>query len=123
MQRARTRGQSLTELALGLAMVVALILTMRIYIQRSLQARYKVGVDYLFSEIKEHAAAPGSIINPTDTDFTGIKTQYDPYYRESNITETKPEGSFSSVGFPDTSMDQTTTRTGWEKTRPAAEAD
>lgn len=115
MRRVKTRGQSLTEVALCLAAVVAIIMTVRIYIQRSLQARYKGGADYLISEIKNTATDKGV------PNFTKIKQQYDPYYRESDTIEVK-SGS-SATGFPDTSIDQTTTRSGWEKTGSAPDAD
>ena len=121
MPRFKTEGQNLTELALCLAMVVALIMTMRVYIQRSLQAKYKAGAGFLTSEIKSHAAAPGGIINATDTDFAIMKQQYDPYYRESEITETRSANS--KVGFPETKPDQTITRTGWERANSALDAD
>ncbi|MDD2679216.1 MAG: hypothetical protein PHO03_00220 [Candidatus Omnitrophica bacterium] len=109
------RGQSLTELAILLVAVVGIILTMRIYLQRAMQAKYKAGPDYLVSEIKNAAAEKGA------AGVSGIKQQYDPYYRESSVAETR-SGS-SSVGFPETSIEQTSTRSGWEKTRPAQEAD
>jgi len=115
MQRSRAQGQGLTELAIFLTVVVAVILTMRLYIQRSLQAKYKAGTDYLFTEIEKNAVDKGV------AGFTNIKRQYDAYYRESEISETKT-GEFS-VGFPDTSINQTVNRTGWEKTLPPQDAD
>jgi len=115
MRRIKPRGQSLTEVALCLAVVIAIIMTIRIYIQRSLQARYKGGADYLISEIKNTAANQGN------ANVSSIKQQYDPYYRESDTTEVK--SGASTTGFPDTSIDQTVTRSGWEKTRPATDAD
>lgn len=108
-------GQSLTELSLCLVMIAAIILTMRIYIQRSLQAKYKAGADYLISEIKNTAVDQGN------ANIGSIKQQYDPYYRESNISEVKSGNT--SVGFPKTTLGQTVTRTGWETTRPAQDAD
>jgi len=115
MQRIRSRGQGLTELAIYLTVVVAAILTMRLYMQRSLKAKYKAGADYLITEIEQNAADKGI------AGLTNIKHQYDPYYRESNTSEIKT--GESSVGFPETLINQTVSRTGWEKTNSASDAD
>ncbi|MDD5196837.1 MAG: hypothetical protein WC937_02720 [Candidatus Omnitrophota bacterium] len=115
MRGLKLPGQSLTELSLCLVMIVAIILTMRIYIQRSLQAKYKAGADYLISEIKNTAATQGN------ANISSIKQQYDPYYRESNISEARSGNT--SVGFPETTLDQRVIRTGWETTRSAQDAD
>jgi len=114
MLRVNTRGQSLTELAMYLAVMVAVILTMRIYVQRSFQAKYKGGTDYLFSYRDPDTGKSLS-------GLPGIKKQYDPYYRESNTTETK--SGETTVGFPGTSIDQNVKRQGQEETNPAADAD
>jgi lipopolysaccharide export LptBFGC system permease protein LptF len=115
MQGLKFRGQSLTELSLCLVMIVALIMAVRIYTQRSLQAKYKAGSDYLIAEIKNTAAGHGN------ADISSIKQQYDPYYRESNITESR--SGASTVGFPKTTIDQSVTRTGQETARSAQDAD
>ena len=115
MQGLKFQGQSLTELSLCLAMVVAIIMTMRIYIQRSLQAKYKAGADYLISEIKNAAISQGN------ANISNIKQQYDPYYQESNTSETHSVSS--TVGFPNTTVDQTMNRIGTETTRSAQDAD
>lgn len=94
-------GQYLTELALCLAIMSAAILAMRIYAQRAFQARYKDGPDYLFSRIEEA------------THQTNLRRQYDPYYQESFTQETK-EANITR-GFPDFSLNQTTTRSGWQR--------
>ena len=98
-----------------LVAVVSVVLIMRLYIQRSLQAKYKAGPDYLISAIKSQALEKGA------SGFEEVKSQYDPYYRESSLTETK-EGEVT-IGFPESSTEQTTTRAGWEKTSAASEAD
>ncbi|MFA5401870.1 MAG: hypothetical protein WC359_15565 [Dehalococcoidia bacterium] len=115
MPRVGLKSQSLTEMAIVAAVLAAVILSMRIYMQRSLQARYKAGPDYLISEIKNAAAEKGI------SNFSGMKKQYDPYYRESNILEDKK--SAASIGTPETSTGQTVIRSGWEKAKPAQEAD
>ncbi len=109
------KGQSLTEIAISLAVLIAIILSMRIYMQRSLQAKYKTGPDYLVSEIKKAAAEKGI------SNFNDMKKQYDPYYRESSIREEKE--SSTSLGFPETSTEQTVSRSGWERARSAQDAD
>jgi len=109
------KGQSLTEMAIVLAVIFSVIMTMRIYTQRAMQARYKAGPDYLISEIKNAAAEKGV------ANFSDMKKQYDPYYRESNILEDKK--SAASIGTPETSTGQTVIRSGWEKAKPAQEAD
>jgi len=107
-------GQSLTELALLFTMVVVSIMMMRLYTQRYLQAKYRAGADYLVSEIKSTA------VNKSVNGFSGMNYQYDPYYRESNITERKAANY--TTGFPGTSINQTTNRTGQEKTGSALDA-
>jgi hypothetical protein len=65
-----TRGQNLTEVAILLALVAAVFTGMQIYLQRSMQARYKAGVDFVLR------------------DKIGLtKRQYDPYYRTSEMAE------------------------------------
>jgi hypothetical protein len=121
MLRLNNRGQSLTELAIYLAVVIAVILAMRLYIQRSFQSKYRAGADYLFTEIEGNAADKGI------SGFSGIKRQYDPYYRESSISEAR-EGE-STIGFPESSTKQTVKKGAgvgsgsWEKTSSALDAD
>ena len=117
MRKLKISGQNLTELALYFAIITAAILSMGIYVQRSLQAKYKTGVGYLCSKIEQEAVTKG-ISNLSD-----IPRQYDPYYRESSITETKEPGSYVILGFPETSLNQTTNRTGWEKVGSIENAD
>jgi hypothetical protein len=109
------QAQSLTELALLFTMVVAFIFTMRFYIQRSLQAKYKAGADFMISQIRNEAETRG--INS----FNNMKSQYDPYYRESNVLD-YTRGN-STVGYPESLMNQTAGRAGWERANPAQDAD
>lgn len=83
--------------------------------QRSIQAKYKAGADYMISEIRNEALERG--ING----FSDMKSQYDPYYRESNTTESKTANT--TTGFPYTSINQVTNRIGYEKTGSALDAD
>lgn len=56
------KGQSFVEYAVALAVILAFVAGFQLYSQRSLQSRYKSGVDYWFSQ-----AGLG-------------RKQYDPYY-------------------------------------------
>lgn len=92
-----------------LAVIAAAIAGMQIYLQRGFQARYKAGADYMFSHIEEQARAAGNI---TNTNLTNINQhrQYDPYYQSSNMTvSTNIE---NSLGFPNSTINETTTRSG-----------
>lgn len=115
MGKFKSRGESLSELALCLAVITAAVMGMHIYIQRSLMARYKDGAGYLFSKIEEEAVAR-SIVN-----LTNLKPQHDPYYQESNMTETK--NSEITTGFPNTVVNETLSQSGWQKVRSAVDAD
>jgi len=65
------KGQHLAEMAILLALVAAVFIGMQFYLQRSMQGRYKAGVDFVLH------------------DKIGLtKLQYEPYYRESKTTET-----------------------------------
>lgn len=93
-------GQNLMEAAICLSIIVVAFLAMRVYMQRSLQARYKGGVDFVFSKIRE------------GTGVTDIKTQYEPYDKPSSHTEESHQGTIIK-GSPDRSIDWTSTsRTG-----------
>jgi len=115
MQKIRVSGQHLTEFVLCLAVVSATILMMQVYGQRSLQARYKSGADYVLHEIEREAAKQGK------GNLQDLKTQYDPYYTESDTLESH-EGD-STGGFPYTSVNQTLRRTGWQKVNAPGNAD
>lgn len=71
-------GQSLGELAILLALVVAAVIGMQAYLKRGLQARYKSIAD-----------AAGSAFDHTGSDgvFTSLR-QYEPYYSSSVSTAT-----------------------------------
>jgi len=106
MQKFKISGQHLSEVVLCLAAVGAAILTMRLYLLRSIQARQKAGTDYVFSQIEQEA------VRKNQPHLQNIERQYDPYYREAYTTENRE--SDSTGGFPDTSVNQTITRSGVE---------
>lgn len=115
MPNPKISGQSLSEFALILAVAAGVISGMQIYIQRGLQARYKQGVNYAISQIQEEGAAKGI------DSLSAISSQYEPYYRESfsSVRSTSDD----TVGFPNSTTNQTTTRSGWERVNSANNAD
>jgi len=115
MQKFRISGQHLSELVLCLAMVSTTILVMRLYVVRTLQARYKAGPDYVFLEIKQEAARKGK------AGLQNVKTQYDPYYTESLASENHTGDS--TMGFPHSAVNQTFIRGSWQKVNAPGNAD
>lgn len=59
MNRQNQRGQNLAEFVVVAAALIAVFTGMKLYLQRSLQARYRDGVQHFFSEIrKERPGTP-----------------------------------------------------------------
>ena len=115
----RLRGQNLAELALGLAVIAAAILTMQLFIQRGLQGRYKGGPDYLMQNITAEAQAKGVTLKSD-------KAQYEPYYRESVMTEVRGKDKPDIIEKTKDGVmhvDTTASRSGWSTTLPADKAD
>ena len=109
-------GQSLSEFALILAVAVGVISTMQIYVQRGLQARYKQGANYAFSQIEAEAALKG-VDNLTDI----AVEQYEPYYRQAfTSVETNSD---NTMGFPTATINETAARSGWESVASGYDAD
>lgn len=104
--RFKRKGQNLSEFTLCLAVISLAFVGMQIYLQRSFQAKYKSGADYLFSQIEQEAILQGH------ANLTSLNRQYDPYYRESYMNDTKT--SDLTQGFPNTSVNATNRRSGWE---------
>lgn len=104
-------GQNLTEFVLFLAVIAAVITGMQLYTQRALQARYKDGVDYLFTNIKQMTQG-GAAVN----------SQYDPYYQESERSQTHNQVSDKLV---DGSIvtNSTVTNSGWQRINSAEDED
>lgn len=105
MRRAGSSGQSLTEYAVVLTVVIMAFVGMQLYVKRGLQARHRGGVQHIFSDIRQ------------ETGKADITSQYDPYYLDSSITENRT--SDVTVGVPSGSIDQTVNRTGWQRVGPA----
>jgi len=68
------RAQSVAEYSVCLALVLAAVLGMQIYVKRGLQGRYKELVDHA---AKQAASAAGLATSPK---------QYEPYYVQDNFT-------------------------------------
>lgn len=68
------KGQSFGEVSILLALVTAVFIGMRTYLQRGLQARHKEFVDVAVTKTQNAAGGPGSLF------------QYEPYYRSRQDT-------------------------------------
>lgn len=105
MRKLRVLGQNVTEYAIILTVLVLAIVGIQTYVKRGLQARYKQGADYVFSDIRQASGKAGAV------------NQYDPYYSGSSITENR--SSEVTVGVPESRIDQRVTRSGWQRIGPA----
>lgn len=103
MRKLRHYGQNLVEIAVVIALVVGVFTSMLLYLQRSFQARYKAGADYVQRELANAEPA-----------YAGLPRQYDPYYSESWKEEIRSYNTLS--GYPDTSVNDTSTSRAWVKT-------
>ena len=115
MPKPKISGQSLSEFALILAVVAGVISGMQIYVQRGLQARYKNGMNYVISRIEEGARVENI------TGLSNISRQYEPYYRE--FFNSVSANSKDTIGFPRAIVNETTSRSGWERVNSADKAD
>ena len=71
--RTHNKGQNTAEYALLIALVVAGVIAMQTYAQRSLQARMHDASQYMASQTRQ----------------IGGNTQYEPYYLKSDYTSTR----------------------------------
>lgn len=110
-------GQSISEFAMLLAIIGMAFAGTQIYLQRGFSARYKGGVDYMFSRIEEDAQAQG-LTNANLTDISS-RMQYAPTYQTSNISVYSE--SDNSVGFPRATINETVSRSGLQSLRSAHE--
>lgn len=93
-------GQNILEVALLLTLITAAMAAIHLYLKRSLQARYRGGVDHVFSEIERGGVSVDS-------------SQYVPYYlqRYSNGAEAIYE---EVKGYPHSSTKMGTASSGNE---------
>lgn len=93
------KGQNTAEYALLIALVVAGIIAMQTYAQRSLQARVRDASAYMTS-------------NPSGTPSTMKATaQYEPYYSKSDYTTNRESLENKRLGQGLVAMDSQTDRT------------
>jgi hypothetical protein len=100
MRKTSISGQNLVEIAVIFAVVVGIFTLMQIYIQRSFNAKYKAGADYVHNELAKAAPA-----------MAGLPRQYDPYYMNSTAQNIKVYNL--TAGYPFNSVDQTDGQRAW----------
>jgi len=110
MRKSRISGQTITEAAVIFALIVGVVAAIQLYLQRSFQARYKAGADYVHTELVKAVPA-----------YAGQPRQYEPYYSESWRLENKTYNTLR--GYPDNSVDDTVTQTIWSETDIPGESD
>jgi hypothetical protein len=103
MRKLGISGQNLVEVAVSIALVVGVFASMLLYLQRSFQARYKAGADYVQQELANAAPA-----------YSGLPRQYDPYYSESWKHENSTYNTLT--GYPDSSVNDTLVSRAWVQT-------
>ena len=111
MPKSRVSGQNLVEVAIFFAIVVGVVATMQLYIQRGFQARYKAGADYVHKELAKAAPA-----------FSGLPRQYHPYYNSQGIQNDTTSYNILR-GYPDNAVEQNSTRKAWGLTDVPSEID
>lgn len=98
------KGQHLTEYALILSLVLAVLVTMQTYTKRGLQGRYRDAVDGAVLALQE---AKG--------DFS-LPLQYEPYYVDRTMDTTQGPDTLTRIeslgGSISTTMDTTYQRSG-----------
>ena len=115
MRKFNLSGQNLMEAALCLATISAVIFTMQLYVQRSLQARYRDGPRYLSTRIRQEG------ISKNLAQLGNLPSQYDPYY-----TQAWKEGNTTysiTSGFPDSTISQETKERAWQRVHVPGDAD
>ncbi len=81
MSKIKTVGQSISEFAIGITVVVMALVGMRLYLQRNLQANYRQGVKQFFTQLDTEKANH-------DPGHQRYLTQYEAlYHTDSSITE------------------------------------
>lgn len=94
-------GQNILEVALLLTLITTVMMAMHMYLSRSLQARYRGGVDHVFSEI-------------TSAGVSVYSNQYVPYYLQQYTKEA--EDADRVEGFPLSSTTMNTDTSGSNET-------
>jgi hypothetical protein len=79
------RAQSTAEYAIVIGLVIAAIGIMEVYVKRGMQARLKMGTDFLSKQSTTANEYALTRIKRSDT-TTNTTKQYEPYYTTSDIT-------------------------------------
>lgn len=86
--REKKRGQSTAEYAILISLVVAAVIAMQTYAKRALQARIQGAATFM-----------SNVANGTDLCSTlAQRTQYEPYYLESDFNVKRDQETQTNVG-------------------------
>lgn len=107
------RGQSTAEYAILIAVVIAAVVGMQLYVKRGMQAKFK-GVSDAYTQV---GGDIGGVAGNQGVTIDITKSQYEPYYTAAGAltsTTTNSEQSTMAAGgtLTKSSIDNTTTRTG-----------
>lgn len=117
-------GQNTAEYALLIALVIAGVIAMQQYAQRSLQARMRDAGTYLTEQTAKQGLVSGGFNNPGAGDKAKAAYQYEPYYQQSNfaVTRSQQENKRLGEGLAAAEAQTNRTRTGEERTTYTAPA-
>lgn len=106
------RGQSTAEYAILIAVVIAAVVGMQLYVKRGMQAKFK-GVSDAYSQVGGEIGGDASGTPLIDA----IRTQYEPYYAAdgqlTTVTNSSEQSNMALGGtLTKTGIDNTTTRDG-----------
>jgi len=108
------RAQTIGEYALMVGLVISAVIAMQVYVQRTLQSRYRAGSRYLISQMRNV------------TGNANLPSQYEPYYTISNFTVDRQSNSQEDL-FGKLDVDryssEKTERLGNQVILPGSEAD
>ncbi len=108
-------GQNTAEYALLIALVIAGVIAMQQYAQRSMQARIRDAGTYLTEKTAAQGLASGGLT-------AKAAYQYEPYYQQSNfaVTRSQQENKRLGEGLAAAEAQTNRTRTGQERTMYSA---
>ncbi len=96
MMRVMRKGQSITEYAIVVLLVIAAVAAMQVYVKRRHQAMVKLVADTAVGGLLD----AGVGFNKDGTQqLVAPLAQYDPYYNHSNMTSTTTAGSTDNLTF------------------------
>jgi len=96
MPNTKKRAQSINEFSILLLVIVGAIVGMKLYVQRALQARYKDGVCFAISKVRENVPA----------DY--VYTQFDPSNSQNTSTTTEHRDYNIMQGYPKSTAEEHT---------------